>query len=243
MVGPKQPHHLELFVRAAAAAAEIRAARLDLLLEPARPDAQSEPPARQRIDGGHPLGQHDRMVVGQHQHTGGQPEPVGVRGQKRQQVKGIRHHAVRGQLDPAGDVVWVDARVLASSAPSARPRRSTRTHRLRHAWANADIHPGSAVTPAATGAMTANFTAADDIAASDLFPTLPAGPAGLLHAHPHRRLLLDRQRCLGWGGGDGWARHIARIAATKSRRRWSAASSSTRWPRRPSWPCCPPVSS
>ena len=43
MVVPKQPHHLELFVSAAATAAEVGAARLDLLLQPARPHAQSQP--------------------------------------------------------------------------------------------------------------------------------------------------------------------------------------------------------
>ena len=36
------------------------------------------------------------MVVGQYQHTGGQPEPIGLRGQKREQVKGIGHRQSAG---------------------------------------------------------------------------------------------------------------------------------------------------
>ena len=46
LVVPQQPHHLELFVGAAAAAAEIGAAGLDLLLQPTHPHAQPQPSAR-----------------------------------------------------------------------------------------------------------------------------------------------------------------------------------------------------
>ena len=52
-------------------------------------------------------------MVGQHQNSGGQPEPVGVGGQKRQQVKGIGDWAVGRQFHAARRVVRIDA-VVAS---------------------------------------------------------------------------------------------------------------------------------
>jgi len=48
------------------------------------------------------------MVVGQHQSPGSKPEPLGVAGQKRQQVKWIGHRAVGRQFHRAGAVVRVD---------------------------------------------------------------------------------------------------------------------------------------
>jgi hypothetical protein len=36
------------------------------------------------------------MVIGQHQHAGGELQPLGVRSEERQQINGIGHRAVGG---------------------------------------------------------------------------------------------------------------------------------------------------
>jgi hypothetical protein len=49
------------------------------------------------------------MVVGQYQHTGGQPEAAGVAGQKGEQLERVGNGAVRRQPDSSGTVVGVHA--------------------------------------------------------------------------------------------------------------------------------------
>jgi len=77
---PQRPQHCQLLVGTSTPAFELSAARLDLFSQPAHADAQPKPSTRQRVDGRRPFGQHNWMMVGQHQNTGGQPEPVGVGG-------------------------------------------------------------------------------------------------------------------------------------------------------------------
>ena len=79
-VVPERPQHCQLLVGAAPPAFEFGAARLDFFPQPADTDAQPKPPTRQRIHGCRSFGQHNRMMVGQHQNSGGQPEPVGMGG-------------------------------------------------------------------------------------------------------------------------------------------------------------------
>ncbi len=49
------------------------------------------------------------MVVGQYQHPGGQPEPAGVAGQKRQQIERVGDGAVSRQPNSSGTVIGIDA--------------------------------------------------------------------------------------------------------------------------------------
>ena len=80
-VVPQRAHHFNLFIGAAAPAVERCTTRFDLL-HPSHAHRQPKPTARQRIHRGRPLGQHDGMVVGQHQDAGGKAETLGLAGQK-----------------------------------------------------------------------------------------------------------------------------------------------------------------
>ena len=70
-------------------AVEVHAAGLDLLPHPSHPHREPQPATGQGVDGGHPLGEDDGLVVGQHEHAGGQTEVRGLTGQERQQVERV----------------------------------------------------------------------------------------------------------------------------------------------------------
>jgi hypothetical protein len=67
-------------------------------------------------------------------------------------------------------------------------------------WAKAAIQVGSAVTPAATGAILRTSWCRAAVAQPDGFPALQTRHARVLHAHPDRRF-VGGQWCVGRPGG------------------------------------------
>ena len=89
------------------------AARRVLLLLPPDPEAEHEPAVRDAVDGGCPLGQHRRVVQRGHDHCGAEPQRRRCRGQKGQQLQGIRHRgAAPGSAHAAFGVVGIEQFVL-----------------------------------------------------------------------------------------------------------------------------------
>ena len=104
-VGPQGAHGGDRLVGAPAPAPRIGSGGPELLVHPPHPDAHPHPAPRQDVDGGDPLGQDHRLMVGEHQHPGGQSDALGDRGQIGHQIERIGDPAVVGQRHlPRGGV-------------------------------------------------------------------------------------------------------------------------------------------
>ena len=111
-----------------AAAARVDAERPELLVHPADPDAEDQPPAGQLLDRRDPLGGQQRRPVGHDQHADAEADPLGDPGEEgerreRLEVAPVRALRVLGrERQVIGDPEIVDpgrlggARAAASSA-------------------------------------------------------------------------------------------------------------------------------
>ena len=87
---PQQAQRVDRLVGAAAAGGVVDADGRGLAGQAAHPDAeQAHPALGQQVDGGQPLGQHHRLVVGQQQHPGAEQDPVGHGGHEAQALQRV----------------------------------------------------------------------------------------------------------------------------------------------------------
>ncbi len=98
-------------VGAGAALVGIDPHRLQLLPQPAHPDPEEQAPAGEPIDGGAALGQDQRVVLGEHQDSGAEPDPLGAAGQPGEQVERVGQLAVLRERHATGVAVGVAALV------------------------------------------------------------------------------------------------------------------------------------
>src|SRR5262245_18016111 len=79
-LGPDRADRGEIFVGDRAARPERNAQRAELRLEIAYPHAEYEPSAREHVEGGELLGQHQRIALRQDDDPGAEPDASGVGG-------------------------------------------------------------------------------------------------------------------------------------------------------------------
>ena len=118
-----------------AALRELHAERLELVSVPARSDAEHEAPARQVPERLDLASQRDRMVVGQDQEPGREPDPRGDAGGVGQAEQRRHPHGPveAGRLQEVlGDPKRVEPEVVGPCA---------RTLFTRAAWSNAEVPP------------------------------------------------------------------------------------------------------
>ncbi len=111
-VGPQSAHGGDRLVGTTAPGPRIGSGGPELLVHPPHPDAHPYPASRQDVDGGDPLGQDHRMMVGEDQHAGGQSDAVGDGGQVGHQIERIGDPAVVGQRHLPRGGVGIDALVV-----------------------------------------------------------------------------------------------------------------------------------
>ena len=61
-------------------------------------DAEVEPPAREKVDGGSLLGEQNRIVPGQHDHGGAEAQRPGARGGPGQEIEARRNLPESGEV-------------------------------------------------------------------------------------------------------------------------------------------------
>ena len=76
--------------------AELEAEAVVLELEPAGADAELRPAARDVVERRHFLGQQGRVAVGVARDQSGEPDSLGVLGQRRQQGVALEHFVLGG---------------------------------------------------------------------------------------------------------------------------------------------------
>ena len=103
---PRLGDHLQCLVEARVRFLHRDAEARELVVPVALADAEIEPAAGQQIEGCRLLGQQHRVVPGQHDHRGAQPQRTGLRGEPGQQVQAGRDLAEAGEmvLDQKGAV-------------------------------------------------------------------------------------------------------------------------------------------
>ena len=101
VAGPHPPHRTDVLVRARATPRERNAQRGELLGRPADADAEREPARRQDIQGCRLLGHDERVVLGQQQDAGRQPDALSVGRDEAQAQQRIEPVRVRRHRDPA----------------------------------------------------------------------------------------------------------------------------------------------
>ncbi len=103
---PGFDHHLEAFVEARAGLVHVDAETAKLVVAIAAADAEIEPAAREKVEGRRLLGEQHRVVPGQHDDRGAEPQGRGARAEPGQQVERRRNLTVAGEmvLDDKGAV-------------------------------------------------------------------------------------------------------------------------------------------
>jgi hypothetical protein len=76
--GPRRGHGVDVLIRPSTAVVERHAEGVELLLEPADPEAEHQPAAGQVVDRRRLLGQVQRVHLGQDVDAGAEPEPLGA---------------------------------------------------------------------------------------------------------------------------------------------------------------------
>ena len=89
-VPPECTHRADGVIGSRSPLAERHADRVELLLQPARADAEQHPAPTETVERGELLGEHDRISLRQDQHAGGQVDPRRSRGEERQPHERVR---------------------------------------------------------------------------------------------------------------------------------------------------------
>jgi hypothetical protein len=161
-VGPGAAHHPDRLVQARPAAVEDRVQRVELLPQPPGADPQHQPSAAQPVERGGLLGHDERVLLGQDQDAGRQPDPGGDRrdeGQPHQGFgdgderpardrAGFRLRVARFVLDRHDDVLHGPERLI--SGCLGRPREFHRVLRLGRPGAIGEHDPDSDVHVSST---------------------------------------------------------------------------------------------
>ena len=152
--GQRRAQRPQRVVAARPAVVEGGADEVELLLEAADADAEDEPAVADLVQRAVALGDLERVVIGEHQHVGGQPDPLGAGGQvaeRGQRIPVAGPAAVplgRGQGDvlAAGEVVVAEPVCGLGDLGQVLDRR--------RAFSQSPLRPGNMVT---TGVATDSF--------------------------------------------------------------------------------------